>query len=1059
MFTFGHAIGVDQNEWDIESLEQDLDSPAEDEVVPALIVKLLYALTYDRKINIDNFEIKLRNQYVLRDPRRNPFGKEEELSRRWNQLGLSEKRIEPCGWDKSGNTYWLFDDNRLWVQKAPSAPPKPIKPIKEAPVKKPSIKTQKKAARGKRQAKPVKGDEDDMNDQVASHGLARSRGKATSSKLVDEIEMEDSDELLPGTRSLRKRARTSAAGTTTTRSGRVSKKNGQTAELSSPIPKRAKLSYLDDVDSPVLAHGRSTRASRRSGIVGDQWEPIPDEWLQSEAAAAAKGRGRRGEKGSRRVVNDGDDDSELSELSDVSMDPPSKERRDESDSDLTSVASSVLSVLSEPEDWPTKKDAPKEVTVYRNEGKPQDDQRDNVDDNVVVALQTPVNGETPLTTGSTPVTDRHSPMQVDEPMAEVDSMHHSIDTLPERQEDQQVKLSADDAQASLRELDIMSITFPDPNSTAEPKTKDATHIPSAAIANTETLEQEVIPQSEKVSDEAVLAQEEPAPTPDARVDVEPKAEGTSLNKVASPPIDQNGESSESKTVLQELAQEIEEAQEEEEYHDPKDEVMAIIRKAREVDPLEWKLVCSSRFEWEMFPKQFEQSKNPDEKAFYKHLVNNVLPGVQLAYRDKEIRWAKEEAVRNRKRSSRLVVKELERDAQRKAEESSRLLEERMQRVRDEEARVQAEDADRINKEKEREDRLREREERIREREERVRYRELEDIMAKERAERDREVRVQRRELGVNGSVSRQGSQRLSGPPSKAQRASDTQDQASSETWEVACEICHRQGWNIDEDRPIVACERCERWQHIDCHNRFDRKHGRPVRQWASIDFYCSDCSRKLAEERNSKQDHFIAHNEGSGPMDAPLGHITLKAQPPDNTNLASSPIHKSPRITIPAYAHGKSPVLMKAQPQLLSTTGTGNDALAQAHQLLQMPLMPTSAPHAASANVTSEPVNGNSSTLVYDSTPAIVVPISADKAPSFDLSTQSMHLGQSPAVSSTTILNQAAVEQQSQNTPYIVHGFETRQGPTYSVTGTAKTAAEEASLTVEAGDSSDLPLA
>lgn len=50
MFTFGHAIGVDNNEWDIESLEHDLDSPAEDEVVPAVIVKLLYALTYDRKI-------------------------------------------------------------------------------------------------------------------------------------------------------------------------------------------------------------------------------------------------------------------------------------------------------------------------------------------------------------------------------------------------------------------------------------------------------------------------------------------------------------------------------------------------------------------------------------------------------------------------------------------------------------------------------------------------------------------------------------------------------------------------------------------------------------------------------------------------------------------------------------------------------------------------------------------------------------------------------------------------------------------------------------------------
>jgi hypothetical protein len=50
MFTFGHAVGVDSNEWDIESLEHDLDSLGDDQVVPAVIVKLLYALTYDRKI-------------------------------------------------------------------------------------------------------------------------------------------------------------------------------------------------------------------------------------------------------------------------------------------------------------------------------------------------------------------------------------------------------------------------------------------------------------------------------------------------------------------------------------------------------------------------------------------------------------------------------------------------------------------------------------------------------------------------------------------------------------------------------------------------------------------------------------------------------------------------------------------------------------------------------------------------------------------------------------------------------------------------------------------------
>jgi hypothetical protein len=41
--------------------------------------------------SVDNLEIKLRNQYVLRDPKHNPFGTETEVTRRWDELGLGEK--------------------------------------------------------------------------------------------------------------------------------------------------------------------------------------------------------------------------------------------------------------------------------------------------------------------------------------------------------------------------------------------------------------------------------------------------------------------------------------------------------------------------------------------------------------------------------------------------------------------------------------------------------------------------------------------------------------------------------------------------------------------------------------------------------------------------------------------------------------------------------------------------------------------------------------------------------------------------------------------------------
>ncbi|KAJ9104759.1 hypothetical protein QFC19_003900 [Naganishia cerealis] len=1082
MFTFGHAIGVENDDWDIESLEQDLDSPAQDEVVPALIVKLLYLLTYDRKIDIDNFETKLRTQYVLRDPRRNPFGKDQELSRRWNELGLSEKvqalynccewqwqeptrfrallnsedetlewRIEPCGWDKSGNTYWLFDDNRLWVQHTPPTPPKPIKPIKEATVKKLS-KTKTKPARGKRQAKRNLAEEDDSDEQVAPNRHAISRSNVTSNGFTRAAEVAEEDEVLQEGRSLRKRARTSAAGLTTTRSGRISRKTGQSGEASSPIAKRAKVSHIADGASPAPSGGRSTRASRRSGIVGDQWEPIPDEWLQTDPATAVKAvKGRRGKKPLRQPVMNDEDDSELSELSDVSMNPPSTDKMEESDSDLTSVSSSTLS---EPEDWPGMEVAPEAASTGHdpmelgdNIGQPEEQVSHIVNSTSTLDVEEP-----PSPFYSVMHKDQQSPIQVDEPEKEDDLTHQMHPIAPERHEDPNTQLATSVSQPAPQNAEVIPISAPS-DAKVEPKAEVAESIPSDLHMNTdESLDQGMGLQSSGDSPKTVPVQIQPASIPNAHDHTDHIVEGSSLTDPAAPKTAEEGNLSESKTVLQELAAEIEEAQEEEEGMDPKDEVRVIIRKAREPDFKEWELVCASRYEWEIFPKQFEQSKSPDEKAFYRHLVNNILPGVRIAYREKEIRKAKEDAIRNRKRSSRLVVKELERDAQRKAEESARLLEARMQRVRDEEARVQAEEADRISKEKEREDRLREREDRIREREERIRYRELEDSLAKERAERDRETRVQRRELGVSGSVSsRQGSRQPSETPSKARRGRKSQTHASSERWEVACEVCHRQGWNIDEDRPIVSCERCERWQHIDCHDRFDKKHGRPIRQWANIHFYCSECSRKIADERSFKQDSSTALAEGPaslGESRIPFTHLATKAQPAYNNTLGSSPSHKSPRITIPAYAHGRSPVLTKAQPQLLSNPVPSREGLGQL--AVQTPLLPMpgpsliDVPQSESNKLSIRPVNGSANTVVLDSTPVNHEPgvgALVNQQPSSALPPLTQHLAkplnpsQQPA-----FFSHLSVGQEIQNTPILMHDNKTHLGITHGPVSTGSQA-------------------
>ncbi|WOO85751.1 Reticulocyte-binding protein 2 a [Vanrija pseudolonga] len=137
MWTFADAFGI--VDWDIEALEQDFDG-AEDALVPDLVSKLLYSLTWNRQINRENAFENLRKQFLKRLPERNVLGTIEEPVE-WPTLGLSQKveilwqlcewqlddparfrsllkteddapswRVDPIGWDKAGNTYFLFDD-------------------------------------------------------------------------------------------------------------------------------------------------------------------------------------------------------------------------------------------------------------------------------------------------------------------------------------------------------------------------------------------------------------------------------------------------------------------------------------------------------------------------------------------------------------------------------------------------------------------------------------------------------------------------------------------------------------------------------------------------------------------------------------------------------------------------------------------------------------------------------------------------------------------------------------------------------------------------------------
>ncbi|CEH16602.1 Histone acetyltransferase SAGA/ADA, catalytic subunit PCAF/GCN5 and related proteins [Ceraceosorus bombacis] len=254
--------------------------------------------------------------------------------------------------------------------------------------------------------------------------------------------------------------------------------------------------------------------------------------------------------------------------------------------------------------------------------------------------------------------------------------------------------------------------------------------------------------------------------------------------------------------------------------------------------IEFETVAVTRLEWEAIAVRFAKSKHPDEKAFHSYLQESVIPRVMADFDAVEKQRAVEAALASRKRSSRIAMKESERE-ERERDRAARLeMEERM-------ARLRAEDKERRDRDREANEVLKAREERAKEREERINAREREaeeraikEIEAREARERMREDRARKREeIIANGGI----------PPKhddpRAVAASAVEhgiEPTEDESWELACEVCGKAGVNLDDSSEIVCCESCGVWQHTDCWNAFDRSVRRPARDWDQIDFYCSN---------------------------------------------------------------------------------------------------------------------------------------------------------------------------------------------------------------------------
>ena len=497
---------------------------------------MLSNLIMDSMDSRETLEEKLREQFVLRAPKLNPFGL-DDTPRPWGELGLGDKvealyqvcewqwsnpqkfralinddeptswRVDPVGWDKVGNQYWLFDDNRLWVQHPAPKPPKP--PPQPKQPKQPKTKATK--ATNKSATKTIKAKQSKIKKTESQ------RVKRAESPSLEAIQQLLAEER--GLRSTRKRGREAPLVTedSTTPSKRLRDRSGKAA----PIYNQAAAFAAALKPSNQPSRG-ATRSSRRTRANGHLDEPVEEQPRSYPTTSKQKAAGSRTIVRRRTGLESDGEDSELSDLSseedeDVEVNESESIEADIGDhADMDDVHPSTVEV-------PETKD------------------------------KTTVNGS---------VQDRS--VEPQEEAAQSEPAESKVEF--EQPEDSNVDVDMEAEQL-----------------TEGTDTRDAPANSEKIDQSTETLDKQVdTPKSEELQVKV-----------DKQVDA-PKSEELQVKvdgDTQSPPKEEAvAIPTESKTVLQEVAEEVKEAQIEEEEADPDNEVLFAAKKARKPGFLEWECV-------------------------------------------------------------------------------------------------------------------------------------------------------------------------------------------------------------------------------------------------------------------------------------------------------------------------------------------------------------------------------------------------------------------------------------------------------------------------------------
>ncbi|KAG8626058.1 hypothetical protein KVT40_006459 [Elsinoe batatas] len=251
--------------------------------------------------------------------------------------------------------------------------------------------------------------------------------------------------------------------------------------------------------------------------------------------------------------------------------------------------------------------------------------------------------------------------------------------------------------------------------------------------------------------------------------------------------------------------------------------------------MKWQCIAITMDEYQDFLESIRRSRDPNEKALHKRIVDTVMPELEKKEEARQRKLLKqlrerenEQKMATAKRSTRIAGrKEKERE-----EEEIRLAEEKKRQ-----------DLAMAHKAQAKQQKLEEaRESRMQTREQRLKEREVKRILHEEELAKLEE----RKARGEADEEARHSSRNLQNELERRQKELEELKE-EEDKWIFDCAGCGLYGENIDDGTHSIACERCNIWQHSKCNGIEESDAERE-----DFHFICSDCKRKEEDAKKPK---------------------------------------------------------------------------------------------------------------------------------------------------------------------------------------------------------------